>query len=102
MVNPGIPEAGCYQVKFVRHGPWVPVRIAYQASQPDRSPIWIVERGGKFVDVFDVWPECSGNRISEAEYAHLMTILEWSKVVRTAPEANPFNPIDHHSLKPIF
>lgn len=102
MPRADIPEQGYFKRRLVKDGPWVPVSIAFSASQEDRSPIWVATLNGAFVDVWDVWPDCSGEPITETEYRYLMSLREWAQQVPSAPEANPRQSINHHSLKPIF
>lgn len=107
--RPDIPEAGFYRRRLVKAGCWVAVRIEYMVAkdpltgeQLDRSPIWRAWCNGEEVDVFDVWPECSGEPIPESEYHHLLSVKEWAEQNdRTAPEANPRKAINMNSMPPI-
>lgn len=104
-----IPEAGFYRRRLVKDGPLVAVRIEHSVArdpvtgeQLDRSPVWLAWCNGGEVDVFDVWPGCSGEPITEDEYRYLLSLKEWAEQNdRTAPEANPRKPIDMTLMPPI-
>lgn len=103
MVSADHPETGFYRVRLIKGGPWVCVSIAHTASQPDRSPMWVAKRGTEYVDIWDVWPGCSGQPITEAEYNYLLKDHLWS--VDSAPEspqANPRAKIDLHREPTVF
>lgn len=105
-----LPVPGHYRRRLVKSGPYVPIKIEYSVArdpdtgeQLDRSPMWIAYLNGELVDVFSVWPECSGSPIDEAEYKFLLTVKEWAEANDpTAPEANPRRPIDLNELPTLF
>lgn len=99
MTQPDVPEAGYYRARLVKSGPYVPISISYTASQEDRSPMWVVTRDGEFVDVFDVWPGCSGQPITEAEFNYLTASREHDK---RYGHADARKPIDLNSRPTIF
>lgn len=98
-----IPQPGYYRRKLVKGGPWVPVSIAYTASQEDRSPMWVVTLDGQFVDVWDVWPDCCGEPITDQEFKYMTEVSAWAKShVPTAPEASPTKSINLRKIAPIL
>lgn len=111
MVDPGVPEEGYYRRRLVKGGPWVAVKIW---NGPPRDPdtgevlferpyLWRALLNGDDVDIWDVWPECSGEPIGYVEYEFILKAHLWAKVhAPNDPEANPRKPIDLHKQKPIF
>lgn len=103
MTTPDIPEEGYYRARLVRGGPWVPIKIFQRASQPDRSPMWIAIRDGEFVDVFDVWPGCSGQRITEDEFNYLVALRQHQKIYGVSEGLDDARkPVDFLTTKPVF
>lgn len=104
------PVAGFYRRRLVKNGPWVAVLIVHgrprdpvTGEELDRSPRWQAWLDGKEVDVFQVWPECSGAPIDKAEYLHLRNVSDWAREhAPYAPEAQPRQSINHNKLPPIF
>ena len=110
MVDPGVPEEGYYRRRLVKDGPWVAVKV-WKGFPIDpvtgemlfeRPQMWRGLLNGDDVDIWDVWPECSGGKISEEEYVFILTRHLWAKVHDpTAPEANPRKPIDRNKMPAI-
>lgn len=105
-----VPTAGFYVVRLVKNGPRVPVFIWHGAPMDpetgellDRSPRWQALRGGKQIDIDEVWPSALKEPITEDEYDHLMAVKAWAeRYAPHSPEANPTKPIDLHRLPSIF
>lgn len=105
------PEAGFYRTKLVRNGPWVGVRIWYDAPPDpdnpgellDRSHRWQAEINGESCDIWRVWPFVSGRPIDEAEYRYLMALTHHAKEhAPEMPEASPNKPVDPLTLPVPF
>jgi hypothetical protein len=104
------PIAGFYRRRLVKGGPWVPVLIAYGApldpvtgEELDRSPRWQAWSGGREIDVWNLWPDCSGEPITKAEYTHLRDVGEWAeRHAPRSPEANPTRAISLNQMPTIF
>lgn len=71
-----VPVEGCYEMRYGEQ--WVPVRIWYgpsyspEGEEMDRSPCWHAVKAGKEVEVFDVWPWCSGRVITMDQYRTML------------------------------
>ena len=103
MVAPDTPISGYYRAKLTRGGVWVPIKIFRRASQPDRSEMWIAIRDGEFVDVFDVWPGCSGQRITEAEFDYLIALRQHQKIYGVSEGLDDARkPVDWLTTKTVF
>lgn len=110
MNEPDKPVAGFYQTRLVRGGPFVAVRVWFgQPYDPatgeycDRSYRWRAAIDGEQVDVWRVWPACSGRPISEGEYRYLRTMSAHAKTYEPMmPEASPRKPIDWNRLNITF
>lgn len=75
--DPDLPVAGCYRVRLRKGGPPVGLRIwhgfaldpATGAEMTERSPQWqCAINDGERVDVFQWWPGCARDPISQAEH----------------------------------
>jgi hypothetical protein len=117
MIRADQPVAGFYRTRLVKRGPWVPVLIWY--GQPivdgetlDRSWRWCVclndetcqdDDGTRVpIDVFRVWPECSGQPIAQAEYEFMVKRVRWAREhAPQSPYANPYEPIELGALPPV-
>jgi hypothetical protein len=104
-LQPDVPVAGWYQMRLVRGGPLVPVRIWHglpivDGEEQDRSPRWCVEvdgettRRGELLDITQVWPWCAREPISEADYRFMVAHSRWAKTQPHHPKATPRRPID--------
>lgn len=110
------PQPGYFKVRFVKGGPEVGARIARICSCTvggdgphdwtpacDRFPpltcfVDGVERPER---LYSVWT--SGDDIDEATYRYMVDGAAWDRVNdRSAPAANPGNPIDLLTNKPVF
>ncbi len=108
--QPDLPVAGYYQMRLIRHGPFVPVRIWFGSSfDPttgewnDRSHFWRAAIDGEQVSIWRVWPTCSGRPITETEYRHLRAMSHHAAAHETwMPEAQPHKRIDLNALPPIY
>lgn len=104
------PTAGTYRRRIVKGGAWCAVKIWYgQPADPDtgelldRSPRWQATINGREVDVWDVWPECSGEPISDEDFRLLIATNRWAdQYAPASPEANPHKSIHVTKLPPIF
>lgn len=104
----GTPRAGYYQMRLVRGGPFVPIRI-YQGFPRDpetgeeleRGWIWRATLYETEIDIWQAWPMCSGRPISEAEHRYL-TALHHHAVAHEPDmaEANPRRRIDPLTVAP--
>ena len=90
---------GFYRVKLVKGGPWVAVRIWLgEPRDPvtgdllDRSPRHQAVRNAIECDVWQVWPNCCGEPISEEEYHKLLA----------NPPIDPLIPINLNAMSPVF
>lgn len=103
------PEEGFYRTRLVKNGVWVPVKITYGPPRDpdtgetlDRSWRWTALRAGEEVDVFDVWPGCSGAPITEEEYEFQLADAAWArKYAPIDPKANPRKAVDLNAMAPI-
>jgi len=108
--QPDQPVAGFYKMRLVRGGPFVAVRVFFEASRDpatgdvcDRSPRWQASIDGREADIWRAWPYCSGRPIDQAEYDYLLAVSAHArKHDPSMPEAVPGKPIDMNKLKPIF
>lgn len=102
-----IPTAGFYQLRLVKDGPWVPVRIwrgfgadPLTGEIIERGWIWRAELNGAGVPVDRVWPYCAGEPIERAEYDYMLAMIDHATRYEPAmPEANPWEKIDWGTLK---
>jgi hypothetical protein len=117
------PRPGFYSTRLVRGGLKVGVRIWF--GQPiidgevqDRSHRLCIEVDGRTdrlerheasgepvgrvpLDVDEVWPFCVP--ITEAEYRYLRRRAAWAREhAPDHPAANPRDPVDLRSMKPLF
>jgi hypothetical protein len=111
------PVAGHYRQRLVKRGPWVPVLIWHgppivDGEVLDRSWRWCVAINGETfrwidgnpepIDVWDAWPECSGQPIDRDEYQFMIRRVRWAR--EHAPDhwaANPYRPIDLGELPAV-
>ena len=123
-VRPDVPVAGHYAMPLVKGGLAVPIRIWFgqpviDGEEQDRSPRWCVEVDGQPErweadeetgyrcrvprDVFEVWPYCARQPISEREYRFLLKRAAWAREhAPHHPAANPRERIDVRALPPAF
>lgn len=99
---PSCPVPGCYRVRLVKRGPWVPAKIVYLAGlwlvllageptgEPQRDP-WKVRRMG--------WV-AFGKPIDDDAYAQM--IAERRDMGRGDLAADPNAPVDWLNGKPVF
>lgn len=79
------PVAGFYRHKLRSNGVVGAVRIWFgppldpvTGEELDRSHRWQAEFLGEYVEFDDVWPNCAGDPISEADYRALVKRREWA------------------------
>ncbi len=103
------PVDGHYQIRLVKAGPFVPVRIWTTSGEPDAAGVLTSDQiikataDGDDVDVFDVWPYCAGEPIEENEYLFMTERIQWDRDhAPSEPGANPRRRIDFHTTKPVF
>jgi len=109
-VSPDMPVAGFYKTRLVRGGPWCPVRIWHGPSFDPatgewcaRSHAWRACLNGEQVDIWRVWPGCSGRPIGEAEYRYLRAVGAHATAHEPdMPEARPWMPVDLGAMRPLF
>jgi hypothetical protein len=100
------PVPGFYKLRFVRGGPWVPVRIYMgQAPDPDDGEL----RGmhtmramvdGKDMDPLWAWTACAGHPIAEHDYRYMRAMTTHAKTFEPdMPEANPRQAVDWKNLR---
>jgi len=101
-----IPTAGFYKMRRVKDGPWVAVRLWQGFGvDPDGGDdrgmwVWRAERGGKDVDVDDVWPWCAKTPIDEAEYRFLLARADYAVAHdHRMPDAKPTKPVDYSTMR---
>lgn len=105
-----IPEVGFYKARMVRGGPWTAIKIWFaptndpETGEPlDRSPRWHATRNGIEIDVWRVWPGCSGRPITEDEYEKMIWAqLDAALGDRDDPVLSPTRPIEINRTKPVF
>lgn len=104
------PDEGYYAVRIVKGGPRVACKIWFgcpldplTGEELDRSPRWCALRNGAEVHVFEIWPYCAREPITEAEYNHLLAVYDWAfKNGANDPAANPDKPIDLNKTNLLF
>jgi hypothetical protein len=98
--DPDLPVAGCYQVKLVRHGPPVAVKIWFglpldpvTGEELDRAPVWLARvNGGDCRPAAWFWPECARHPITEAEHDRITQLSRTMN--RASAWFDPLRPID--------
>lgn len=117
------PVAGVYQMRLVKDGPFVPVRIWYGAAvidgEPqDRAPGWYVEINGQTdwlergpdgyvcrvpIDIHRAWPYCARWPISLPDYRFMVDDARYlANAQPNHPKANPRKAVDFATLKLEF
>lgn len=105
----GSPQAGTYQMRLVKNGPWVGVLIEFAqppdpenpAERLDRSLRWMAWVDGRPREVMDIWPWCCGRPISLAEYRFLLARADHAeKYEPDSPFADPRRAVDLMTVKP--
>lgn len=108
-----------YACRLVKDGPrcgvkvWLgPIMDPLTGEELDRGERWQAEINGQSVEPHTViieidgqsgLPVVKGERIDEAEYAHLIAVSDWARLPGVdAPESNPRAPIDLGKIRPIF
>lgn len=92
-------------MRLVRGGPFVAVKIEFappgnpEAADPHERTLgpwqWRATRGGRAVNVFDVWPWCGRYPIDRAEFDYLEALRQHAEVHEPdLPEANPRQAVD--------
>lgn len=73
------PEAGYYEMRSRKDGPWQPVHIWFGPSKDpatgeecDRSPCWQALQAGVSVDALEIWPYCCARPISHEQYVNML------------------------------
>jgi hypothetical protein len=100
LLDPEVPECGCYRIVLRRGAPASALRIWLGRPRDpetgeemlERPFNWQAELNGAPVDLWNYWPECARERISREEYDRIasrnMTMDEES------PFYDPRRPID--------
>jgi hypothetical protein len=92
------PHAGWWQIRLVKRGPWVPVRIWLEQEigedgellGPEVVKCEIDNAPG---DPLTVWTWCCRNPIEEHHYRYLVALRAWQRV--NEPDLwNPYRPVD--------
>jgi hypothetical protein len=92
------PQAGWYQIRLAKRGPWVPVRIWLEQETGDDGELLGPEIlkctvDGEEKDPRDVWQWCCTRPIAEHEFRYLSALRSWQKV--NEPEAwDPYRQVD--------
>lgn len=114
MLRVDTPQAGFFKRRFVRGGPWVPVRLWFGApndpvtgEELERGHRWQAEVRGELVTdetlVLEAWIACAGNPITEAEYDDMLNKIEHAETRdQRLPEYKPDQKVDLNKLPPIF
>lgn len=96
------PEAGFFQMRLVRGGPWVPVRIwLHQVIDGETGELVQDERlaatvDGRPADPCQIWTRCAAHPVSEQYFAYLTAGSRWDRAhAPHHPAANPTQPTDH-------
>ena len=84
MTSADKPESGHYRVRLCKGGPWCALKLFHgppadpETGEPlDRSPRWQALLDGAEADPWRFWPYCASDRITEAEYNHMLLDLAW-------------------------
>lgn len=97
------PVEGFYRVTITRGGPWVAAKVWYGPPldpEPPHEPLdryhrWQALRAGREWPVENIGPIHERDRITEAEYRHLLEVAAWATAhAPDAPEATPGKAID--------
>jgi hypothetical protein len=108
------PVAGYYKRRFVRNGPWVPVRFWKGApldpvtgEELERGHRWQCSVDGRHVtdetEVLEQWLGCAGHKITLDEFKLMRRKTAAALYDNpTAPEANPGRAVDVRRLAPIL
>jgi len=114
MLRVDTPQAGFYKRRFVRGGPWVPVRLWFGApidpvtgEELERGHRWQAEVRGNLVtdetEIIETWISCAGNPITEDEYNAMLGKADYADTRdQRLPEFKPEQKIDLGKLPPIF
>lgn len=105
-----VPKPGFYRRRLAKGAPWSCIKIHHGIARDpvtgeelERSPHWCCWLNGEPVDVFTVWPECAGEPITGHEYEFILADHQHAVRYRPdAPEAKPREPVDLHTIRPIF
>lgn len=106
--DPDTPVMGFYKMRLRSGARFVGVRIWFGApldpvtgEEMDRSHRWQAQAEGAYIDLEQVWPKCAADRITEQEYAYLLSLGDWSQ--QHAPSvADPFKRVDPLSSPILF
>lgn len=108
-VSPSEPQAGFYKARMVRGGPWTAIKIWHgptldpETREPlDRSHRWQATRNGVEIDVWQLWPGCSGRPITEGEYDRMIWANLDAVLGDNDPLADPTRSIDISKTRPAF
>lgn len=92
------PQAGWYQIRLVKRGAWVPVRIWLEQDIGDDGELLGPEIlkcsiDGEEKDPRDVWAWACTRPIAAHEFRYLTALRSWQKI--NDPDAwDPYRPID--------
>ena len=105
------PQPGFYKRRFVRGGPWVPVRIWWHEAARDESGDLLededfrCEVSGEPANAYDQWVKLMPvpAEIDETEYNYLLRLGGWAREHAPAdPYADPKRSIDLNQAPTLF
>jgi hypothetical protein len=100
------PEPGCFEMRMVKHGPYVPAEITCT------NGVWAASINGEACGtvhhdpvlaekVMSIWQ--FARRISREEYSFMLARKNWAIAHNTKhPAANPTKAIDLRTFPPLF
>lgn len=104
---PDEPQAGYYQRRLVRQGPFVPARIWREpeldanTGEPTGADLILCEVDGRRRDPLAEWARLATQPITVDEYRFLVKNAEWARThAPHDPAANPRRAIDLNQLPP--
>lgn len=98
------PQPGWYERRFSGGAVFVPARIWIISRVMEGELIepeeLACEIGGERFDPYDVWSSLCQRPITQTKFLHMMKVRAWANGhARAEPEADPFKPVDFHTLK---
>ena len=105
----GEPQAGHYQTRRVRGGPWLPVIVWWHKGERDEAGDLLEDEGyrceidGERVNAYLRWTSVAGHPIDAATFRRLSRLRDWADThAPEDPYAVPGQPIDLNRAAPIF
>jgi hypothetical protein len=92
------PQAGWYQLRRVKRGPWLPVKIWLVQEAGDDGELLAPEvlkatLDGDEIDPRDVWQWCCTHPIASHHFDYLTALRAWQRI--NEPDRwDPFKPVD--------